>query len=139
MERFSNVRFSQPTQGKSTYRKYQLIPQQFTQKRGNVTGYDGFKKILGTKIHVATEQNGLPISIVCKRANEHDSTKFIDVLENISEYLDDEMANRILTVYADRGYDVVIHQKLLQMQWNWMLHSIQEKFRFIVPENQQNI
>ena len=23
-------------------------------------GYDGFKKILGTKIHVAVESNGLP-------------------------------------------------------------------------------
>ena len=75
------------------------------QKRGNVTGYDGFKRILGTKIHVAVEQNGLPVSIVTSSANEHDSTKLIGVVENISEFADDSMTEQIVTVYADKGYD----------------------------------
>ena len=38
-------------------------------------------------------------------ANEHDSTKFIDVIENISNFLDDVMMDEIVTVYADKGYD----------------------------------
>ena len=72
------------------------------QKRGNLIGYDGFKRILGTKIHVAVEKSGLPVSIVCSSANEHDSTKFIDVMENISEFVDDSMMDEIVTVYAER-------------------------------------
>jgi len=38
-------------------------------------------------------------------ANEHDSTKFVDVMENISEYLDDDAIEQIVSVYADKGYD----------------------------------
>ena len=68
-------------------------------------GYDGFKKILGTKVHVAVESNVLPISIRTSSANQHDSTKFIDVLENISEYLDDGSIQEIVSAYADKGYD----------------------------------
>ena len=58
------------------------------QKRGNLVEYDGFKKILGTKVHVATEQNGLPVSIIIGPANQHDSTRFADVMESTSDYLD---------------------------------------------------
>jgi len=38
-------------------------------------------------------------------ANEHDSTKFIDVIENISDFVDDSMMNQFVSVYADKGYD----------------------------------
>ena len=68
-------------------------------------GYDGFKKILGTKIHVAVEQNGLPVAIVMSPANIHDSTKLIDVMENISDFVDDNLIKKIVSVYADKGYD----------------------------------
>ena len=43
------------------------------QKRGSVIGYNGFNRISGTKIHVAVEQNGLPVSVVMDPANQHDS------------------------------------------------------------------
>lgn len=51
------------------------------------------------------EQNGLPVSIVTSPANIHDSTKFIDVIENILDFLDDESVKQIVSVYADKGYD----------------------------------
>ena len=38
-------------------------------------------------------------------ANEHDSTKCIDVIESISDYLDDDSIQQIESVYADKGYD----------------------------------
>jgi len=76
-----------------------------SQKRGNITGYDGFKQISGTKIHVAVDCNSLPISIVISSANKHDSTKFVDVMESISDYLDDSTIQQIVAVYADKGYD----------------------------------
>ena len=50
-------------------------------------GHDGFKRITGTKIHVAVDCNSLPVSIIIGSANEHDSTRLIDVMENISDYL----------------------------------------------------
>jgi hypothetical protein len=40
------------------------------------------------------ESNGLPISIVIGSANNHDSTKFVDVMESVSEYFDDQMITR---------------------------------------------
>lgn len=51
------------------------------------------------------EQNGLPISILLSPANQHDSTKFVDVIENISDFLDDDSIQQIASVYADKGYD----------------------------------
>jgi len=47
----------------------------------------------------------LPISIVISPGNEHDSTKFVDIVENISDFLDDESLKEIISVYADNGYD----------------------------------
>jgi transposase len=47
----------------------------------------------------------LPISIVIGPANQHDSTRFVDVMENVSECLDDQMIKEIVSVYADKGYD----------------------------------
>ncbi len=38
-------------------------------------------------------------------ANIHDSTKFIDVIENISDFLDNDSIKQIVSVYADKGYD----------------------------------
>ena len=67
--------------------------------------------ITGTKMHVATEQNGLPISIILGPANQHDSTKFVDVMESISDYLD---TSKIKSVYADKGYDSKIIRNYLK-------------------------
>ena len=74
----------------------------FLIKRGNVTGYNGFKRITGTKMHAAVESNGFPISILLSPANEHDSTKCIDVTGSISDYLDDDSIQQIEPVYADK-------------------------------------
>ena len=77
-------------------------------------GYDGFKRITGTKVHVATEQNGLPVSIVMSPANNHDSVKFVDVIESISDYLDSSATSKIKSIYADKGYDSTTIRKYLK-------------------------
>ena len=77
----------------------------FLIKKGQCNGYNGFKRITGTKIHAAVESNGFPISILLSPANEHDSTKCIDVIESISDYLDDDSIQQIESVYADKVYD----------------------------------
>ena len=38
-------------------------------------------------------------------ANEHDSSRFIDVMKNLDMYLDDDSIEQIVAVYADKGYD----------------------------------
>ncbi len=68
-------------------------------------GFDGFKRIIGTKLHVAVDGTGLPISIVMSPADIHDSTKFADVMESTSDFADDSMMEQMVSVYADKGYD----------------------------------
>ena len=75
-------------------------------------GYDGFKRITGTKVHVATEQNGLPVSIIIGPANNHDSTRLVDVMENIPDHL--YTRKKIKSVYADKGYDGTIIRNYLK-------------------------
>ena len=68
----------------------------------------------GTKIHVAVKSNGLPVSIVISPANQHDSTRLVDVVETISDYLDDDCTKQIKSVYADKGYDSNIIREYLR-------------------------
>ncbi len=84
------------------------------------------------------EKTGLPVSIVCSPANVHDSTKFIDVLENISDFLDDDALAKTVSAYADKGYDACIHQGLSQVPWNWLQHSLQKNSKSITPKNRKN-
>ena len=60
------------------------------------------------------ESNGLPISIRTSPANIHDSTKFIDVLENISDFLNDDLIQQIISAYADKGYDAAYIRNYLR-------------------------
>ena len=92
----------------------------------------------GTKIHVAVESNGLPISIVMSPANEHDSTKFIDVMENISNFLDDVMMDEIVTVYADKGYDAKYIRNYLRNNGISCCIPYKSNSKFIVSKNTQN-
>ena len=67
------------------------------------------------------DSNGLPISIIIGPANNHDSTKFIGVMESISDHLDDDdddddddVIEQIVSVYADKSYDSKIIRKYLK-------------------------
>ena len=105
-KRFSNLQSYQHTSKTGlTCKRYQWIPHLSLIKKGQRNRLDGFKKILGTKVHVAVESNGLPVSIVTSPANIHDSTRFIDVMKGISDFLDDESIQQVISVYADKGYD----------------------------------
>ncbi len=102
-------------QGKINLEKISIDSSSIAAKKGgNKTGYDGFRKILGTKIHVAVDGTGLPIPIRASPANVHDSTKFIDVLENIPEPADDDLIREIISAYADRGYDAAYIRNYLR-------------------------
>jgi len=46
-------------------------------------GHDGCKKVRGTKVHVAVDPQSLPLSIRVGPGNEHDSERFVDVMEGV--------------------------------------------------------
>jgi len=99
---------------------------------------DGFKRITGTKIHVAVESNGLPISIVCSPANIHDSTKFIDVIENISDFADDESIKQIVSCFADKGYDSTLIRNYLRYNGINCCIPYKSNSKFIISKSIQN-
>ena len=49
-----------------------------------MVGYDGNKKVFGSKVHAAVNDDSMPLLIVIGPANEHDVRKFIPVMKNIS-------------------------------------------------------
>ena len=51
------------------------------------------------------DKAGLPISAGTGPANEHDSAKFIDVLEDISELAGDDLGRAVVSAHADKGHD----------------------------------
>jgi len=74
------------------------------QKRGNCIGHDGFKN----NRHKDTCCSWLQLTVSInydQPTNNHDSTKLIDVMENIYEHLDDSAIKQIKKVYADKGYN----------------------------------
>ena len=81
---------------------------------------------------------GLPVSIVISSANIHDSTKFIDVMESIPDYLDESM-DEIVSVYADKGYDSQSIRKYLRdRNWNDCIPKRNFKTTNNTNKNQSN-
>ena len=97
-------------------------------------GYNGFKRISGTKIHVAVKQNRLPVSIVTSPANIHDSTKFVDVMESISDFVNDSMIDEIITVYADKRYDAKYIRNYLRCNGIGCCIPYKSNSKFIIPK-----
>jgi transposase len=93
-----------------------------------VTGHDGFKKISGTKIHVAVDCNSLPVSVIISPANEHDSTKFADVMKKVNVCLNSSMTCHIKEAYADKAYDSKSIRQYLGKR----------KIRDVIPSRQYN-
>ena len=87
---------------------------------------------------MAVDGNGLPVSILLSSANIHDSTKFIDVMENISEYLDKNTINEIVTVYADKGYDAKYIRMYLRNNGISCCIPYKKNSKFIVQNNSYN-
>jgi transposase len=65
-------------------------------------GFDGNKKVKGSKIHALVTVDSLPLSIQLGRANEHDSRKVIPLLENL------ELRRKPEELYGDMAYDTFI-------------------------------
>lgn len=52
-----------------------------TKKKGEGTAYNGYKKRKGIKIHACVTSHGFPVAIIVSPGNEHDSKRFVEVME----------------------------------------------------------
>jgi len=84
---------------------------------------------------VAVESNELPISIRTSPANQHDSTKFVDVLENISDLIHDGLLYAIVAAYADKGYDAAHIRNYLRCPGINCCIPYKKNSKFTVPAN----
>jgi transposase len=69
-----------------------------------MVGFDGHKKVKGTKIHAAVTEGSLPVAVAISPANIHEGTKLISLLQSISVETGRRQRKRPKTVYADTKY-----------------------------------
>ncbi len=82
-----------------------LIQKILPQKKGEI-GYDGNKKVKGSKISALTDKNGLPMSIFISPANIHDSKLYLQTIDNFRIKLPvGAPINRPKMIIADSAYD----------------------------------
>ena len=55
-------------------------------------------------MHVIVASNGLLVSITFSRANNHDSTKFVETMERILDLMTRDSLKQIKHCFADKGY-----------------------------------
>ena len=48
-----------------------------------MVGYDGYKRVKGTKVHAVVSHEAIPLSIQVGPGNEHDCKRFIGLLEGV--------------------------------------------------------
>ena len=51
---------------------------------GKLVGFDGHKRIKGTKIHAIATKDSFPVAVTIGSAREHDDRKLIPLMESIS-------------------------------------------------------
>jgi len=69
----------------------------------------------------------------------HDSVKFIDVMENTSDCLDDIMMEETVTVYAGKGYDSSCIRNYCRCNGTGYCIPCKKNSEFIMPKNQNSI
>lgn len=77
-------------------------------------GYDGHKKIKGSKIHACVTPDALPVSIAIGPANEHDSRKLIPLMEDIHIKTGRRPRQRPREMYGDKAYSTFIIRTYLE-------------------------
>ena len=76
---------------------------------------------------------------VTSPANIHDSTKFIDVMESISDFVDDGTIEQITSVYADKGYDAKYIRNYLRCNGISCCIPYKTNSRFILQNKLQQL
>jgi transposase len=77
------------------------------EKRGEGIGFDGFKKIKGTKLHAVVTADGIPLGVTLSAANDHDSTHALETVEviRLKPSGRGRPRTRVGRLHADPAYD----------------------------------
>ena len=81
---------------------------------GDLIGFNGHKRILGTKIHAVVDKKGFPIALMLSPANNNDGTKFIPVMKLIRHFMGNGFTKKIGTAHADGGYNTCEIREFLE-------------------------
>ena len=76
-------------------------------------GYDGHKRINGTKIHAVVTEQSLPVYVTISAAREHEGRKLIPMMESIGitgKGRSGRPRRRPGTLYADTKYDMPLNR-----------------------------
>ncbi|MCS4538279.1 MAG: transposase [Thaumarchaeota archaeon] len=75
-----------------------------------MVGFDGHKRIKGTKIHSVVTKESLPVTVTIGSGREHEGRKFIPVMESISiKGADGRPRRRPKILYADTKYNMPLN------------------------------
>ena len=114
-----------------------MIPQQFSVRRGDKFGYDGNKKITDTKQLIVLSSNVLPVVLVTTPINNHDSIKFVEMMEHILNFVTCDSIKQIKHCFADKANDsATIRQELKNRNMN---HHIPVKKNNTAPHAKKTI
>lgn len=81
------------------------IPRAQKQKKGDI-GYDGYKKIKGTKLSALVDKNGLPLSVFIAPANIHDSKLYLPTVTDFKIKISvGRPVTRPESIIGDASYD----------------------------------
>jgi transposase len=76
-------------------------------------GYDGHKRINGTKIHAVVTERSLPVTVAIGSAREHEGRKLIPMMESVrvnNGRRRGRPRRRPRTIYADSKYDMPLNR-----------------------------
>jgi transposase len=74
-------------------------------------GYDGHKRINGTKIHAVVTARSLPVAVMIGSAREHEGRKLIALMESVGMTTGKgRPRKRPRTLYADTKYDMPLNR-----------------------------
>jgi hypothetical protein len=86
------------------------------EKGGALIGYDGHKRINGTKIHAIVTERSLPVAVTIGSAGEHEGRKLIPLMESVRVTGKGRPRKRPKTLYADTKYDMPLNRFYLSGQ-----------------------
>lgn len=74
-------------------------------------GFDAHKRVDGTKIHAAVNEQSLPVSVAIGRGSEHEGRKLIPLMKSINiKHGEGRPRKNPKQVYADTKYSMVLNR-----------------------------
>lgn len=92
-------------------------------KGGALVGFDGYKRVKGTKVHAVIAEGSLPVADAISSARIHGGKRLISLMESISIKTGSMLKKRPSTIYADTKYGMSLNRLCLDNKQvrSWIL------------------